>query len=47
MAELPRLHQPSPALAPGEHTLTLIATGRGSEQASGVDIDVDRMLVRP
>jgi hypothetical protein len=37
----------SPALAPGEHTLTLIATGTGSEAASGVDINVDRMLVRP
>jgi O-glycosyl hydrolase len=37
----------SPALTPGEHTLTVIATGTGSEQASGVDIDIDRMLVRP
>ena len=37
----------SPALEPGEHTLTLVATGAGNDQASGSDINVDRLLVRP
>lgn len=37
----------SPALEPGDHTLTLVATGAGNAQASGVDINVDRLVVRP
>jgi O-glycosyl hydrolase len=37
----------SPALAPGEHVLSLVAIGSGNEQASGADINVDRLLVRP
>jgi O-glycosyl hydrolase len=36
----------SPALEAGEHTLTLVATGRGNPSASGTQINVDRLLVR-
>ena len=34
-------------LAPGEHMLTLVATGGKNASASGVDINVDRLAVRP
>lgn len=37
----------SPALAPGEHTLTLVASGTKSPGASGTDINVDRVVVQP
>ena len=36
----------SPALEPGEHTLTLVATGLGSGSPSGTGINVDRLVVR-
>lgn len=34
-------------LTTGAHTLTLVATGTGSEHASGTDVSVDRMVVHP
>lgn len=37
----------SAALAPGEHTLTLVSTGAENPSASGGDINVDRVVVRP
>ncbi|MFD7306701.1 hypothetical protein [Promicromonospora sp. NPDC059942] len=36
----------SPDLGSGEHTLTLVATGQGSESASGTGVNVDRLVVR-
>ncbi|MEV0889976.1 hypothetical protein [Promicromonospora sp. NPDC050262] len=36
----------SPDLGAGEHTLTLVATGQGSESASGTGVNVDRLVVR-
>ena len=37
----------SPALAPGEHTLTLVVSGTKSAGASGTDVNVDRVVVQP
>lgn len=37
----------SPALGAGEHTLTLVATGKGNDSDSGRGISIDRMLVHP
>lgn len=36
----------SPALEPGDHTLTLVASGLGSGSPSGTGINVDRLVVR-
>jgi hypothetical protein len=37
----------SPDLGFGEHTLTLVATGKGNDSDSGRGISIDRMLVHP